>query len=512
MKIVQRGIALMMAVLLLAILALVLFSYSNTEYWLKRTYLLSQPAMLAAGFGAIAALCAAGLCRPKMKALKGARWIGLLPWGLLLACQLVLCFHAYFITGWDVRAIMDTSYAIAGGEADMHRSYFSQYPNNVSLVMLFAAIIRVVRLLLGNPGLDRCVFVLIAFQCAVNTCTGMLLRLAVNRLTGSKGLSWCTAVVYMAFIGLSPWLMIPYSDSTALIFPTAILALYQFRHDEQFGKWVWPGMGLLAGLGYMIKPQVLIAAIAIAIVETARCIFERKPVRWMRHVGGLAAVLMLLATAGMQLLIKASPIEIRPGRSMNMLHYVMMGLNSETNGSYFYDDVVLTYHAQDKHAQQLPVIRQRLAEMGTEGLAEHLKKKTLTNYADGTFAWSCEGEFYKAWLEDKDEVLSPYLKSIIYTGGSRYNQYQTAAQCIWLALLAGCAICAMFGIARSEHGLDEACVMMLCIIGITMFQTIFEARARYLYLYAPYYAALGTGGIWHAVRFALRRVHIAIKE
>lgn len=507
MKLIQRGIALLFGILLMGILALVLFAYRDTAFWLKRTYLLSQPAMLGAGLAVVTALCGAAYALKTCKC-RWPKWMALIPWICLLAMQLVLSFHAYFMTGWDVRGIVDTAYAIAGGEADMHVGYLSQYPNNVALVMLFSAIIRVVRMLLGNPGMDRCVYVLIAFQCMINTITGMLLRHAANRMTGSRRLSWCVAAVYMIYVGISPWLMIPYSDSVALVFPTAILTLYLYRDDERFGRWIWPGIGIMTGIGYMIKPQVLIAAIAIAMVETVRLLIEKKLLSWLRCVGSMTVIAALLAVPGMQLLIKAAPIELRPGRSMNMLHYVMMGLNQETNGSYLYDDVVLTYHAEDKHAAQMPVIRERVSQMGAEGLMEHLKKKTLTNYADGSFAWSCEGEFYREWIADKDKVLSPYLKSMIYTGGSRYNGYQTALHSAWLALLGGCVLCALW-LIRCGDGhkrMDVWCVLMLSVIGITLFQTIFEARARYLYLYAPFYVMLGVSGVFFTVGAALKRL------
>ncbi len=511
MKSVKRGTALLLCMMLLAILAVVLLAFENTAFFCRRDYLLTQPVMLTAGMGALALLCVLLLC-VKSGRRRAPKWAELLPWLALLAMQLVLCFYAYFITGWDVRGIVETAYALAGGEADMHIGYLSQYPNNISLVLVFAAIIRALRLLLGNPGLDRCIYVLIAFQCVLSTCTGFLLRRAAEKTMGSRQLSWCAALVYVGFVGLSPWLMIPYSDSVALIFPTAILTLYAWRDDERLDKWVWPVVGVFSGVGYMIKPQVLIAAIAIAIVETARCMMQRKPAAWLRRTGLMTVILVLLAGPGMQGIIKAAPIEIRPGRSMNMLHYVMMGLNQETNGSYLYDDVALTYNAEDKRAQQLPVIRERLENMGVQGFAEHLKKKTLTNYADGTFAWSCEGEFYREWIADKDAHISPFLKSIIYTGGSRYPIYQTAAQCVWLVLLVGCAFFALCQLIRRDCGTDEAAVMMLCIIGITLFQTVFEARARYLYIYAPFFVLLGVSGIWQTVQAVLNRCGIRAGE
>lgn len=508
-SLMQKGIKLLFFCMLLVVLWTVLFCFESTSFWLKREYLFSQPVMLWIGLTVISVFCV-GISAAKGRKYRHSGWVNLLPWAGLLALELVLCFHAYFITGWDVRGIVETAYALAGGEADLHIGYLSQYPNNVSLVMLFAAIIRVVRILLGNPGMDRCIYVLIAFQCVINTFTGILIQYAARRMTDSARLSWAISIVYMAYIGLSPWLMIPYSDSTALIFPTAILTLYLHRENDRFGKWVWPGIGMLAGIGYLIKPQVLIAAIAIGMVEAARQIAAHKFLVCLKRIGSMALVIGLLAVPGLKLLIEAAPIELRPGRSVNMLHYVMMGLNAETNGSYFYDDVVVTYHAEDKHAAQIAVIQSRLAEMGIKGLGEHLKKKTLTNYADGSFAWGCEGEFYSRWIEYKDEQLSPYLRSIVYTGGSRYKAYQTVLQSIWLALLAGCVLCA-WSIGKPRHhkeSEDEWCVLMLSIIGITLFQAIFEARARYLYLYAPFYVLMGVGGIWYTIKAVMRRTGI----
>lgn len=503
MKLMQRGVALLLSVVLVLIMLLVLFAYEETAYSGRREFLASQIAMLCAGASALAGFSVWGVLKEKKGEDGAPRWIDWLPWLMLLLTQLLLCFHAYFITGWDVRGIVETAYAIAGGEADMHHGYLSQYPNNIPLVMLFAAIIRVVRLLLGNPGMDRCVYVLIAFQCVLNTCTGLLMHWTARRMTGSRRLAWCVSAVYMLFVGLSPWLMIPYSDSVALAFPTAILALYQLRGCAKWEKWVWPGIGLLTGLGYMIKPQVLIAAIAIAMVEIVRGFCDRRRKLCLRRVGSLAAILLLIVGPGTRALIKASPIELRPERSVNMLHYVMMGLNPETNGTYSYDDVVLTYHAQDKQAEQVLVIQKRLEDMGIKGLGEHLKKKTLTNYADGTFAWGMEGEFFSRWIEDKDELLSPYLKSIIHTGGSRYPAYQTAMQCVWLALLMGSALCALLSSGNEKD--DALSVAMLSLIGLTLFQLIFEARARYLYIYAPYFVLLGVMGVWHAVGFCLKK-------
>ena len=498
LKGLERCIAALFAGWMLLVLLVVLLCFEGTSFSCKRAFLLPQWAMLLCG---AAALCALGLLlgrraerMPKRPLLAPA-----MAWLALLGVQLVLCFHAYFITGWDVRAVTESAYAIAGGQTDIHSGYLSMYPNNIPLVLCFAAILRVLRLILGNPGLDRCIFVLIAVQCALNTATGMLLhRIAVHE-TQSRRFGWYAAVIYMVFVGLSPWLMIPYSDSMALFFPTAVIAVAQAYREERLGWAAWPLMGLLAAMGFLIKPQAVIAAIAVALVEAVRAMTRGGWMKSAKRVGCMALAFALLAGPVRQAAVDASPIDVKPEKNIGMLHFVMMGLGEKRNGIYDGDDVELSCSAapEERRAVQMREIIRRLSGMSWGGLPEHLKKKTLTNYADGTFAWGCEGEFFSRWIEDKDSVISPLLKSLIDTGSARFPILLTVLQSIWLALLLGCVLCGvqLFGGEREGGTMD---VMMLSIIGLTLFEWIFEARARYLYLYAPVYVLLGAYGWWRA--------------
>lgn len=50
--------------------------------------------------------------------------------------------------------------------------------------------------------------------------------------------------------------------------------------------------------------------------------------------------------------------------------------------------------------------------------------------------------------------------------------------------MTGVGVASIFGVKRKN---DIYVVLKLCIIGITLFELLFEARARYLYLYVPIY-------------------------
>lgn len=502
----SRCIAALFAGLMALVLLVVLICFEGTSFSCKRAFILPQWVMLLCGAAVLVGLCLL-MNRKAGAPFRQRRVLPVLAWLALLCAQLVLCFHAYFITGWDVRAITESAYALAGGEADIHAAYLSMYPNNIPLVLLDAAIIRVLRLILGNPGLDRCIYVLIACQCVLNTATGMLLHRIAAHETHSRRFAWGAAIVYMAFVGLSPWLMIPYSDSMALIFPTAVIAVEQAYREGRLRQAAWPLMGLLAALGYLIKPQAAIAAIAVALMETARTMAHGGWTKGIRRVGCMALAFALLAGPVRQMAVNASPIDVRPERNIGMLHFVMMGLNEETNGVYDYDDVVLSCSAStpgERRAVQMKEIRRRLSSMTAGELLAHLGKKTLTNYADGTFAWGCEGEFYSEWIEDKDDVLSPLLKSLIDTRDAHFQILLTWLHSIWLALLLGCVLCGASQLFGRGQERGTVGVMMLSIIGLTLFEWIFEARARYLFLYAPFYVLLGTYG-WGQTAARLRR-------
>jgi len=173
MKGLNRCIAAMFSGLVALILSVLFICFKETAFAWKREFVLPQWIMLLCGATVLG--CFGMLLRNGIEKLR--KWSLFAPWiagAALLSVQLVICFHAYFITGWDVRSITESAYAFAGGESDYHSAYLSMYHNNIPITLFFAAIIRVLRFIFGNIGMDRCMYVLIAGQCILNTVTGLL--------------------------------------------------------------------------------------------------------------------------------------------------------------------------------------------------------------------------------------------------------------------------------------------------------------------------------------------------
>ena len=482
------------------ILAVVVFCYAGTVFDSRKEYPLSQGTMLLLG-AALLLLLALGARR--WEKARPARGKELFFWSALFVLQATLSYFAYFMTDWDVKSILESAYAIAGGDAYIEYYYYYLYPNNTVLTLIFAGIMRAFRVLSPGAGLERCTYILIVFQCAINTAAGMLTARLARRLTGSEQMGRLTALVYAAFVGLSPWVMIPYSDSVGLIFPIALLGLYLHAREHERAFWAWPALGALAALGYLIKPQTLIAVIAIALIEGARLLLSWRPGALAARLGSLVLVLWLGVGPCFDVVLDVSPIKRNDEMNMGVLHYLMMGLNEETNGSFYLEDMLASSGVKESGARrqmQLETIRARITARSPRDWAVHLTKKTLTNFADGSFAWGIEGVFFAQPIEDKDAVLSPLLKDLINSDdGRNYPILAAYFEILWLGLLAG-SLLAGGALRRLQGAQREAlAVMLLSLIGLALFETIFEARARYFFAYAPVYEIVGLAGAWTVI-------------
>lgn len=144
----------------------------------------------------------------------------------------------------------------------------------------------------------------------------------------------------------------------------------------------------------------------------------------------------------------------------------------------------------ERDAANMDVAIKRIKEMGVVGTGKHLVSKTLTNYYDGTFFWGGEGGFFSQMREEKDLLLNSFLRGLYHIGGSGkyYLLWANFEQMVWLTIL---LFNVFSGLGRKNENKN---VIMLGIIGLTLFELIFEARSRYLYTYTPLYIVLAVYG------------------
>lgn len=488
---------------------IVVFLHGSTDFYLKdyagAPLLGNLPLAVMAAVLVAAVIGLArriGLCRIEHLLSRGGWKLMLALTALTMLAQIFVCYHVYFFSTWDARYVVESAHVYASGYPELIDSaYFTLYPNNLALVALYGQLGRVVNGVLGaEMGLERFVLLLILAQIAINAATGFVLwafvRTFVRRAyEPGEGRSNCAAfgawLLYLPLAACSPWFLIPYSDSTALLIPVLCLLLWLHRGEGRHALLACAAIGLLGGFGFLIKPQASIVLIGASILVLVEMVCETGRARSAAalRLGAMLLGAVLMIGPFRALLVKSTQVALDAEGAVGAAHFFNMGLNPQTSGAFNYDDLQAALAAPGEARTRwcLSSAVDRLEEMGTEGLMDHAVRKALINFSDGSFAWGVD--FAMERLPEKDGFFSPLLREIVYSDGRYYPVLRTIQQFAWLLVLMLAPLAAR-GIKAAGKADSALLLTFLSALGILWFNMLFEAKARYVYLYAPVWIAL----------------------
>ena len=400
----------------------------------------------------------------------------------LFFIQLFLIFHYYFYTDWDVQELLKNAIALSDKNfSELNNFYFSRYPNNILLTVFFSKIFTLFNGLLGQ---DFAYVFLLVIQSILNILSGVLILKVTLLLTKSEKYAFFSYWLYLLILWLSPWVVIPYSDSMGLIFPKMHYILKSVL------------LSAIGIIGYSVKPQIAIMIIAIIMVSLLTQKIEMKP---------LIATIIAIFVVSFPMFFAINRINSTAGFDldyeweMTYHHFIKMGLNSETDGGYLANDVGSSISIENKEERVIynkQIIAQRIKDYGVTGLIKHQAKKTLNNYNDGTFGWGLEGSFFEK-IFPNDSYVAKITRSFYYSSGKLHLIFQGIVQSIWLSILFLVLGNVLIG---REKMTREFLVLMTSLIGIFLFESIFESRSRYLYTFVPIYIVAATVGFQQMIQ------------
>lgn len=417
--------------------------------------------------------------------------------------QLFISAHIYFKTGWDVVLITKTAEDIAFGGADgVVKWYYSTYPNNMLITYTLVFLYKIGNLVLPSHPYAA----ILAFVSFVVCASVFLATICIYRITNSRKFTVFGMIIGILMIALSPWIVIPYTDAIAMIFPVAAIFFYLFIKNKYVR---YALITFVCILGYYYKPTIIIIMIALVIIKFFT--FVERLFRKKISLKSCACMLLCIVLAagcavGMNKAVcSQNKTELVENMQMTMTHYFMMGLNTATEGVYSENDVQYSMSMPDVASRQsanIEVAKSRLKEMGPKGYLKLLLAKNMATYNDGTFGWGGEGNFY-FWVPEDDSSITNALRSFYYTNeqGTNYLVFATAEQILWLFLL----ICICFCVLpfKTKRGADN--LIALTLLGVSMFLLLFECRARYLFLFTPLFLILAMTGLRKAYLLFTRR-------
>lgn len=242
-----------------------------------------------------------------------------------------------------------------------------------------------------------------------------------------------------------------------------------------------------------LKPQTLIVFIAIIVIEVSELFCQKVTKDYCIQISKKIAIIVLtyfLITIPISY-IKNDVMKLDSNKKIGLTHFLMMGLNTKTNGVWSGEDISFSMSFPNEKLRKqknLEKVKDRIKEQKTLGLIKHLRNKILVNFNDGTFFFGEEGDFYVLYYFSEPSQNN-FITNCVYSTGKHYIYFSSIRQAVWLLILFLMLFC------YSNKNSKEILLIQLSLVGLFLFEILFEARSRYLFIYVPYFIMLAIFGI-----------------
>ncbi|MEC4273299.1 hypothetical protein VJ923_09030 [Adlercreutzia sp. R25] len=439
---------------------------------------------------AIALLGRATWNRPTRIKLFLARYSGRVAWvliGIMSFLLLLFSFRTAVDFSWDWGQLIKSASAyVLTGELD-RVDYYARYPNNQFWLMCLTLIFKGVKFVVPTADIVLFKNVSIVLSCACTVGAVIVTYLTAQMHLGKKAI----IVIFLAFGCLPLYLYSSffYTDSPGILLCALILYLssrlsLSANTKEKAALVIL--IGLICALIVQIKVMVLIVAIAIAIAATLNAKSRRQLFLVVRRIAAIGVICIVLCSAFN--VAKAAYVDIDSNMENQyefpVQHWVMMGLGY---GGFSQDDVDFTKSfetLEDKKRANFDEIAKRITNRGVLGTAEHLLyTKALRTWGNPCLA----GDDYI----NRHVIHNGRLQQWFALGGTRHDIVLGYAWAFWLLLLSGIAL---EPIIQLKGRCTRASSLLISLIGIFLFFSLWECNSRYLYVFLPVLILLSSHG------------------
>lgn len=406
----------------------------------------------------------------------------------------------------DYQEVREAAYMIANKEAIGYRYYFSMYSNNIPIIYILGKIYaRVMQIENYGYVYD---FIWLQVNCGLISLAGYFSSLLVKKLLKNWFPVIMVFLLYSLFVILSPWKMSPYTDTYGMVFPVICIYLYicSGKAEKLWTKYVLVALSLTSGMiGGFIKPSAYLGVFAVVLAEAIALIKDYKGKMKFIAVEFLLLIILYLGKEQcFNYIINDIGLDFNPEIEMGWQHYFMMGLNEETTGGYNVEDGIMVGKYQtsrnDRIAAEMRIAKDRIEERGVAGSIYFWLKKMVRVFNDGTFAWYSEGVHIEDYYPENlasNTTSTTFWRGMVWPNAPHSGRYKTFCQLIWLFCLIGVP-----GITLCKREkCEEYAILTICFLGIFFYQILFEASARYLYLFIPLVVVISVCGMWRYAEY-----------
>lgn len=373
-----------------------------------------------------------------------------------------------FVDGSHVKA--EALHLLEHGTASM-TDYFQIYPNNIAITIIRYVVYRVGGMVgIENTYASEHIFLFVL----TNMMIYFSWKLAVHLF--NKQMGAITLFLSATFVPYFMYMLYFYTDSAIICFVPVILYLY-YKYEEKHSVWMIIALAIMLGIGYQIRPNIIIMLPALIIYM----IFT---LPWKRTVVNTLCMLMFIYATS----FGANQLYLQMGftpddtKEFPTTHWLMLGLspyggfNSE---DYKYTSSYPTYEEKQEATKQ--EIVNRVNEHGFGGIVRLMAIKIDRGWASANRAYP----YYLARSQDYPIWYNYLVRD--------QNQVITLFSQVWhvanIALIIGAVL------LERRKKISQSLLLAVTLFGVLLFHLLWEAQPRYIFMYTPVMILLSLYGI-----------------
>lgn len=328
------------------------------------------------------------------------------------------------------------------------------------------------------------------FLFSVNLGLVILINYANYRITdllteGNKAVDNFSIILSFLFLPQFFYILWLYGQIPGLCF-TELSVLFLFREIKGKGRWNWIFTGIFLALACLVKPNYVIAAIAMSIVCLLEAVLHHK---WklLLLIGFIIAAVYCSDQMLDSYYRSVSKVDFGEGSPMSL--NITMGMQDTGNGrlggwynGYVFDTYENNHYDSEKSAQT-----------GRQDLAKRLNYMeqhplyTLGFFTKKVLSTWCEPTFQSIWsgpMEDCGQYTHTFILQSIYTAGVAAELLKLFMHAeTWIIYI----LLPLFMLLRRKNAKQPLTPMelypVIYFVGGFMYHLISETKSQYVYMY-----------------------------
>lgn len=420
---------------------------------------------------------------------------------------------------WDVGAIVYFAIDAAHSEIPLYSDYLSVFSNNTFLFFIIYHLILVFQFIgVTDYWLGLTVFNILCIN--ISLLSSILI---IKRAYPSSDTIIIFFIISSLLLGLSPWVIIPYSDtiSAPLVSLLVLFCILTSQAKTTVSRIVFASLcGVLFAIGWLIKGTIIAVVAALLAVLLLSVVHSRNTVKFRHALSVIAAAVLCFALSlGLFELYTENQNIMERDRSIRapMTYTIAMGLveldSGRTRSSYGvwnWDVHNLRYGTTEEQNERfIQFIRERLQYLGVGGYASFLVNKARWITSEGFFFWHMEG---RICLHEGDTARN-FIRDLFCPSGRHFSFWRHAVNGLWIVVLSGCFFGILFpcfkGFRSStkKKKFDADLFIRLCSFMIIIVILFTEGRSRYLISFLPIFCIVSARGYAYVIHSIKKALH-----